>query len=438
MPLACVMSASMMWMWQTEGREDALVGILLALCIVTLRTEGLGWALWLAFCVAWGRRREGRDLTPVWVFVGAALVFAGVQAGFRGWHHGGWLSNTASVKLVAHPRVLWRGLAYVCLALATWGVPLLALGAWCLRGHVHAHRAASYLVAGAGVVLWSWLVGGDYLPFHRFLVPVWPLCAVPLALGFGQLADRSRGAVLGMVAVVVTCAIWPVVGPAPHADALFAMQRVVGTKWDGYRSDRMLLEYERIAMPRRRAWARAIMEVVRPGSTFVARGVGALGYDAELFVYDVHGLVSPDVWRETMPERLVAPGHDRRVSRAFFLDRAPDYLFAFPIYRTQKGHVSKVLPDRWGLFEDLGDGLIYGAEWHAVEAEGPHTPPYLVTVRRLHAWEDRHALREAFKQAVRESGFRAPKLEQLDAARRESAWRKRHGDQGAPTPPQRP
>jgi hypothetical protein len=172
-------------------------------------------------------------------------------------------------------------------------------------------------------------------------------------------------------------------------------------------------------------WARALGEVMAPGQSIVARGVGALGYETELVVLDPYGLVSAEVV-EAAPARPIAPGHDRRVSRGFFLGRVPDVLFAFALTGEDKSQVIDNLPHQWGLFEVLApDEAVYVAD--LVRVDGVDGLTHLLLIRRSRDGEDPEAARAAFKDTVRAAGFRAPKLEPLDARRREVALAKRRG-----------
>jgi hypothetical protein len=103
------------------------------------------------------------------------------------------------------------------------------------------------------------------------------------------------------------------------------------------------------------------------------------------------------------------------------------FLFAFAIDRPQRGRVANLLPTQWGLFEDLDDGRVYVADLHTVEASGADVPPFLLVIRLLGTGEDMAEVKARFKAAVRDAGYRAPRLEPLDARRRAVAMEKRAG-----------
>ena len=72
--------------------------------------------------------------------------------------------------------------------------------------------------------------------------------------------------------------------------------------------------------------------------------IGAVGYESGLHVYDLFGLVSPEVARLQTPLERASPGHDRRVDPEFFLPKKPDLLGAW-IARVDD--TVATLPPRW-------------------------------------------------------------------------------------------
>ncbi len=410
-----------------EGVLAALAGFALA----TLRPEGLFAAIAVLGGSWWSRPDARRSLR----FAVAALAALAVPwLAWRLSYHGSLVPNPVRVKVALSPAVVARGLAYVALFAGTWLTPLALVRLPRLAADARWPRVAPFVAAAAGVGAFAVVVGGDYLPCGRFLHAALPLVTVALAVALDQLAPGRR---MGAVAAMVLLAGLPMAEvqlmPRP---LLFQLQRVVGTKSAGFRTDRWQIDKEVERSAARVAWARAIASVVPDGRQMVARGVGALGYETGLYVLDAYGIVSPEVADERAPGKLVAPGHDRLVQRGFFMGRAPDVLFAYALSRTRKHQVAESLPAQWGVFEDLGpDEVVYVAELATPTATPPEKGPViddLLLIRRLREGEDREVLRETFKADCRERGYRAPKLEPLDDRRRAIALEKRRGGAAIP------
>lgn len=409
------------------GRDVVVLG-LSALALALLRSEG---ALWDAALLGglWALRPGQRAV----VGRAALLALAGLLP-VELWRlstYGTLVPHVARVKVVVGPALWLRGVAWVALASLTWLTPLLALGGGRLRHDPRWPAVAPFFAAAAAVVAFGVAVGGDYMPFHRFLLPAWPLLAVPLGLWIDRVAAGGAARAVGLVAALVLVGGLPLanVTLAPRA-GLYALQRAVGTRSPVWRSDLWQVDKEAERSAARLSWARAIARVVPPGAKIVARGVGALGYETELFVLDAHGLVTAEVVEEGSG-RMIAPGHDRRVQRGFFMGHVPDVLFAFALRREAKGEIADVLPYQWGIFEDLGpDEAIYVADLVDVPGKDPALPKELLLVRLLREGEDPELLRDRFKEQARRLGYRVPPLEPLDERRRAVALAKRHGGEG--------
>lgn len=113
-----------------------------------------------------------------------------------------------------------RGVAYLLAGLRThhlaWALPFLAMAFADPRQRRTATVLLTMLVAWA---VWVVVDGGDFLPYHRFLSPVWPLVALLLGLGLVATLDRvarwrprlavPATAALALV-LVATAAVWTI------------------------------------------------------------------------------------------------------------------------------------------------------------------------------------------------------------------------------------
>lgn len=398
------------------------------IALSTIRSEGALWGACILAVAWWCRPKLRRALTRA---AGIWLVGLLPYEAWRFSTYGTLVPHVARVKVVFGPALLSRGCTWLLLFFGTWITPLAVLRLGRLRTDERWPVLVPYLLIAAAVAGFGVAVGGDYMPFHRFLLPALPLLALPL----GVWIDRV-GSVRPARAMVLVAALVAVGGlPLAHVQvvpgrALYALQRVVGTRNSGWRSDLWQLDKEASRSGERVGWARAIARVVPEGSSMVARGVGALGYETELFVLDAHGLVSPEVVEQGRG-RLIAPGHDARVQRGFFMGYVPDVLFAFALDRAARKEIVHALPPQWGLFEDLGpEEAIYVAELVDVPGRDPRLPKEMLLIRLLRPGEDPEQLRARFKEQARRLGYRVPKLEPLDERRREVALAKRRGGEG--------
>ncbi len=291
--------------------------------VATSRIDGAWWVFWIAGIAALyaPSRRSGR----VAVMACAASLVA-LEA-WRIWAFDDWLPNTARAKLGTGATGIRRGLDYIVhFGLTFPGVAVaLAMGAG-LAVRTRTQRSAMALGAIAATLVHAIVVGGDFMPFGRFLVPALPF----IALMLGGSADRPgwRGVSIGALAALslllpsldrhLTPESWRSAyrfrfsPSATGQDAPFLSE--LG-QWNRNRSNV-------------RRWSitgRDLARLAPEDASFVAPAVGALGWFSGLRVHDQHGLLSPEVARTSIAAGKRMPGHDRWVPPEVFEASKPTY-----------------------------------------------------------------------------------------------------------------
>src|SRR5262249_358871 len=144
-------------------------------------------------------RREGtpRDFLR-WALPGVAVYLA--WFGWRWWYYGMPLPATYYAKALI-PKLLphrgWEDVRADGLATRTWiGIP--SAGVLLARRRLD---ALCLILFGGLHVAYVVKVGGDWMPYGRFLFPLLPIAAVIIAWGGGELVALARGR-LGRVAVL--------------------------------------------------------------------------------------------------------------------------------------------------------------------------------------------------------------------------------------------
>ncbi len=266
-----------------------------ALCLAALiRPEGLGIAavLWAASWLMQDAKTRRFSWSGATVFI---LPLIGYEI-FRLAYFGAWAPNTFYAKVNAEPSLGW-GLRYV--ARAGIETPLWILAAAVVAFGV---RRIGVLAVGAigalSLVGWVIWVGGDYLPFSRFLVPLIPAVA---ALAAGALAgQRPR---MGLVWLGIAAA-W---GLVPH--------------W----TDPNIRMPDRV-VERGRVAARWISANLPPDTLLATTAIGIVGAEGGTRILDFYGLIDPNIARSRNPSMSAGhPGHERGDPEAI-LTRRPDVI----------------------------------------------------------------------------------------------------------------
>ena len=254
------------------------------------------WAPWFA----WRWWYYGWPFPNTYYVKAAGTAVAGYEAKMRshGWHYVGRWAEQSSLL---------------------WASPLLIAGA------IARPRTARFVFVTLAVLVtavyirYAAGVGGDFMGLHRFIMPLFVLTALTVALG----VDRLAG-LLG--------AAWPrAVALAGGGLALLVLAGFAVTQQDltdrslaGLRPDRgidtpgylKLYAHDRLLIGER------LRPCVRQGDFAIYGGVGALPWTAHLAGVDVFGLVSDEV-AHRVPRTRDRPGHNKWAPDALLLEYRP-------------------------------------------------------------------------------------------------------------------
>lgn len=323
---------------------DAAGAALCAALACVVRVDGAAWALLAASCGAWvARERDPARAGRAFGAACAAIAVAALaQLGFRLAWHEDLVPNTARVKAGASLLRLERGAKYA-LAFALAVLPFALVPSWTVARLASASRerivlaSLAFVAATFAFAVWT---GGDFLPMGRFFVVATPFLALLVAWNVARAPARLAA---GFAAIALATA------PLAGLGVELAPERVrtaLHFRWNDTRTPREI-EMWRGASERAQEWrllGRALAATTRPGESIVLGNIGAIGYECELFVHDLFGLVSPDVARrDTTLERRSA-GHDKGVEPEFFFERRPTYLNA---YLRRAGPRETRIPATW-------------------------------------------------------------------------------------------
>jgi arabinofuranosyltransferase len=297
------------------------------------RPEGFVWVLGLAGAAWLGTRLRPVEARPGlrrWsLFLGVHLLTLALLLAWRQSVHHAWLPNTVAAKAGLSGEVLRRGLActtsWALLTLTPLAV--LVMAPFGLRGPRRAPLAACLVVLLGGIA-YNTAVGGDWMPYFRFMAPLGPFVAAALALSLGHLP--SRGALAPGLPLALLGAL-PLAGEFKHGIVPQPLlERVYFRSFAGgeYRSERDQFKRSAQNLESFRAIGRALKVLAEPGDSIVMGAIGAVGWESELVVLDRNGLVDPEIARLPPSGEARSAGHDRRVPRAWFLEREPTFLQA--------------------------------------------------------------------------------------------------------------
>ncbi len=324
---------------ELSSRSDLLQLALTAAAVAAVRVEGILWVAGVTgatLAAEWllsgdgkhALRRHRQRLTWIVVFAAASVV---AQLVWRQVVFGQWLPNTVAAKTGGGAEVLGRGLRQV----ATWALvsltPLIALGlALPALRHTSSRArvaAGASLFVALGFVAYNVLVGGDWMPFFRFLAPCTPALALLAAVGIDRV---PRGAGIALTLGVAAAQPLPLFDVHFAPESLRSALRFRSFK-GGYRSEAQRVEVARQNEGNFTLLGKALAAEAQPGEVLAFGPIGSPGWFApSLDFVDRNGLVTPSVARREVKAGGTA-GHEKRVPHAWFLDHgapAPDLLYA--------------------------------------------------------------------------------------------------------------
>lgn len=375
----------------------AVIGMALAL----IRVEGPAWVALVALAAVVGRWADGLPLRPFLQRLGLVLApIAALVAMYTAWryqYYATLVPNTVLVKVGFGWRPVERGLRYVVLFWLTCLVPLLSLlpAPWLLRGERRGAWASIVLVAVA-VPVYAVLVGGDFMPFGRLLVPGLPFGAL-IAAGALQELVRRRGLRAASVAGGALVGVGLLAGLDVHL-VPHSVRRTLHFRLSDqeYLSEHNRWENQKENTDGFRRRGLALAEVAAPGDEVVAAAVGAIGYFSDLVVLDQHGLVTKEVaYRDLPPGPLTeSPGHDKHVDPEYFVRYEPRWLFARAVWGKLAAGRMKDTLEQWDVDRDVMDR--YVPEFREVALPDVGYRSFLLVVRRVEPGEDPAAMWTTF------------------------------------------
>jgi len=321
----------------SEGRFGLTAG-LASVALIWVRPEGFLWVAGIALAVFLGTRLRPVSERPTrlrWsLTLGLSLAGLLILMLWRHSLYGAWLPNTVAAKSGISGAVLARGFD----STASWALltliplALLVLAPFSLRGPQRSGLLAC-LILCAGGVAYNILVGGDWMPYFRFLAPISPFLCAALAISLGHLPGRGAWAP-GLPLVLIGAL--PLTGDFQHGIMPESALRTLNYRsfdQSKFRSERAQFKRSAKNLESFRAIGRALKELYPPTDSIVMGAIGAIGWESFMVVHDRNGLVDPEVAQlphaaESDPAESRSAGHDRRVPRAWFLKRKPTVLQA--------------------------------------------------------------------------------------------------------------
>ena len=228
---------------------------------------------------------------------------------------------------------LKRGLNYVIAQCLTFPTLLLMF-----PGLYAAFRKGKSLpglpvaIIAISIILYAIIIGGDFMPMARFLLPVLPFNAIIIGwMLYDSLCKTGGHKYIPSIVIftAVMCSILAAWNINPLMDPIRSRGKMFHFRLSG---DNYLSEYEHWNFEKTLAnrWSkigRALKSYAQPTDSYVIGAIGARGYYSDLFLYDQFGLINANVANNKFSGRIYSPGHDKVVPQEFFEDQKPTFIY---------------------------------------------------------------------------------------------------------------
>lgn len=337
-------------------RRLYITGVALALAAMT-RPEGLlvGGVLGIVriICNVVAKRRVigVHEL----ITAGCFLVLWAPWFSWRYWYYGHLFPNTYYVKATgtwagkhlasemrdAGAYYIWAWLNQTKLLYA---LPVAVLGLVAARARTprFALGLAAALIA-AVYIPYTISVGGDFMGLHRFIMPLFVLAAISLALGLEWLCARLPEAARRYVGIV---AVIGLLGGFGYTQARLTLKSIAWGNWGadhGIDTPAFLIVYTED----RAAIGRAMEPCFRPEDFSIVGGAGAQPYFGRMRAIDVFGLVSERVAHEA-PRTRARAGHTKFANNELIAQYDPTFIFScYSIHAVQNRPQLNCSPAFW-------------------------------------------------------------------------------------------
>ena len=253
------------------------------------------------------------------------LLIYGPYFGWRVWYYGWLFPNTYYVKTGAVG--MWSpGLNYVWDWVLTHGLFILPL---CFMFRLAENRVNDrWLKACIAIFVLVFAthvakVGGDFMALHRFLVPIMPICAVSLTLGFLALLRREfiqRTPTWSGWILAIAC----VYGSAGYAHSVNQKAMMVGSE-NGVDS----IGWLKMFAGQCRTIGEWMADNMPNDASIATTAAGTIPFNSKLYTVDILGL--NDEWiAHKVPPTGNRPGHTRAAPESYLASKAVDVLVYHP------------------------------------------------------------------------------------------------------------
>lgn len=234
--------------------------------------------------------------------------------------------NTVYMKVSFSLALLKRGFNYNIIYLLTEPLTIFSLFGLVVMFKRKVDFFLEYAILYFSLFIYPIIVGGDFLPYSRFLTPFCLIQVIALSYLISSLTKKYLLIILGAFSVVSFLSSFNIMYLSRDILKIFHFRY----NTTNFRTERESYDYLNDNNYKRKLLSDALNKYVKDNNnmhgtkSLVLGGIGLVSYYTDFVIYDIYGLVNKDL-RNVKVNSLRSPGHDKRVPPSYFLKYKPDF-----------------------------------------------------------------------------------------------------------------
>ncbi len=302
-----------------------IVGILLSL----IRFEGIFFMLFI-YAISFLRREKRKE--KIYLCVVTLAVYL-IYFSIRAFYYQDLFPNTVYMKVGTSIDVIKRGIDYNIMYLLIEPISVIAFLGFGIMFFKKVKYRYEIFILYLALFFYPILVGGDFMPFFRFLLPASILQIIPLSFIINCISKRKALLIIFFCFLTISFLSLFNVSLIPRA---FLSKFHFRLNSPNLISDREAYDFMKNNNYKRTLIYETLLPIVDKKSSIVMGGIGLVGFYTDFTMLDCYGLVNNEL-RNIPVKRLHSPGHDKRVSRRYFLKDNPDVTEIFLVDNNLRG-----------------------------------------------------------------------------------------------------
>ncbi len=300
------------------------------ICLSLIRFEGVFFMLFIyAISLVRNEKRKEKIILCLITAFFYLIYFFG-----RYFYYQDLFPNTTYMKVGMTLNTLKRGIDYNLMFIYMEPLAIIALCGFLLMFYKKIKYRYEIFTLYLSLFFYSIIVGGDFMPFFRFLLPFSVLQIIPLTFVVQFMLKKKK--LLFIFFVFMITSFFSLFNVSFFSRS-FLSNFHFRLNSPNFISERDSYNFMIDNNYKRTLMYKALLPVASNRKvSMVMGGIGLVGFYTDFTMFDCYGLVNKELRNINVTE-LRSPGHDKRVQREYFLKYKPDITQVYIVRNNDNG-----------------------------------------------------------------------------------------------------